>query len=42
MLGWNWRGWSAVLPDACVFGIGPPDYPHRAIEGRGQKLVFYG
>ena len=34
------RAWSVVLPDTCGFGIGPPDCPHRAIEGRGENLSF--
>ena len=28
------------LPDTCGFGIGPPDCPHRATEGRGENLSF--
>ena len=38
MLGSKERAWSVVLPDTCSFGNGPPDCPHRAIEGRGINL----
>ena len=38
MLGSKERAWSVVLPDTCGFGNGPPDCPHRAIEGRGINL----
>ena len=40
MLGSNWIAWSVVLHGSCGFGIGPRDCPHRAIEGRGEKLSF--
>ena len=32
------RAWSVVLPNTCIFGNGPLDCPHRAIEGRGINL----
>ena len=40
MLGSNWRAWGVVLPDTCRSGIDPLDYPHQAIEGRGENLSF--
>ena len=40
MLGSNWRAWSVVLPDACGFGIGPLDCPHRAVKGTSENLSF--
>ena len=40
MLGSKERAWSVVLPDTYRFGNGPPDCPHRAIEGRGENLSF--
>ena len=29
-----------MLPETCGFGNGPPDFPHRPIEGRGENLSF--